>query len=112
MSIWDHIKKSEPSPVPNQVEVSTDRKTVRLTWLQGKTTELTARTLRQICPCAECVDEWTNKRTLDPKSVPVDIRIEESRQVGNYALGLRFSDGHHTGIYHFKFLKAAAEKTA
>ena len=32
-----------------------------------------AQQLRQQCPCAGCVDEWTNKRTLDPARVPADV---------------------------------------
>jgi len=38
--------------------------------------------------------------------VPLDIAITRIWSVGNYALGIAFSDGHDTGIYTFKSLRA------
>ena len=38
--------------------------------------------------------------------MPLDIRLTRIWSVGNYALGLAFSDGHDTGIYTFKALRA------
>ena len=52
---------------------SSSRRTPRalsLTWEDGARTSATAQVLRQQCPCAACVDEWTNRRTLDPARVP------------------------------------------
>jgi len=47
-------------------------------------------------------------RLLDPDSVPLDIGLTRVWSVGNYALGMAFSDGHDTGIYTFKALRALA----
>ena len=33
------------------------------------------RELRQNCPCAVCVDEWTTERILDITTIPEDIGI-------------------------------------
>jgi DUF971 family protein len=51
------------------------------------------------------VDEWTNKRTLDPARVPAELAIKEVQPVGNYALAFVFGDGHGTGIYHWTHLR-------
>jgi ATP-binding protein involved in chromosome partitioning len=47
----------------------------------------------------------TGARLLIPDKVPLDIRITRIWSVGNYAIGLAFSDGHDTGIYTFKSLR-------
>lgn len=63
------------------------------------------RQLRIECPCAGCVDELTGRRILRPDSVPADIRPLEISYVGRYALSFRWSDGHDTGIFPFRFLR-------
>jgi len=112
LSIWDHIKKSDRPIVPTGVELSADGRQIHFTWDDGRSTSVSARVLRQVCPCAQCVDEWTHQRTFDEEAVPSDIRIHDSRQIGNYALGLGFSDGHQTGIFHFRFLRETSEKSS
>lgn len=79
-----------------------------LTWTDGTTQTLGARDLRIACPCAKCRDEMTGKRLLDPASVAFDIDLTRVWSVGNYALGMAFSDGHDTGIYTLKSLRAMA----
>ena len=34
------------------------------------------------------------------------LRVEDAQLVGNYAIQLRFSDGHHTGIFSWTYLKS------
>jgi len=48
----------------------------------------------------------TSARLLDPASVPLDLNVTRIWSIGNYALGMAFSDGHDTGIYTFKALYA------
>lgn len=79
-----------------------------LRWGDGKDQRLTDRDLRLACQCAQCRDEMSGKRLLDPEMVPLDIRLTRVWSVGNYALGMAFSDGHDTGIYTFKALQAMA----
>ncbi|MFL5321406.1 MAG: DUF971 domain-containing protein, partial [Myxococcaceae bacterium] len=83
MSIWDHVKPSQKPPEAIGVELEKSGAVVRLSWDDGKVTAVGARTLRQLCPCAECVDEWTNKRTFDPAHIKPDMRILEKHPVGN-----------------------------
>lgn len=88
-----------------EVTLSPDNTRLSLVWEDGVKTGTTAQVLRQQCPCAGCVDEWTNKRTLDPARVAADVRITQLQPVGNYALTFVFSDGHGTGIYPWKLLR-------
>ena len=79
-----------------------------LRWADGREQRLTDRDLRLACQCAQCRDEMSGKRLLTPENVPLDISLTRVWSVGNYALGMAFSDGHDTGIYTFKALHALA----
>jgi DUF971 family protein len=111
MSFWDKLKPATPTaPAAIGTDVTSDGKVLRLHWEDGKRTASAAHSLRLACPCAGCVDEWTNARTLDPASVPETLTIREVVPVGNYALRLVFSDQHQTGIYPWKVLREVTER--
>jgi len=78
---------------------------IEIEWVDGHRTVYTPSELRRLCPCAQCVNEVTGERMLDPASVPDGLTQSGLRLVGNYAVALRFSDGHETGIYPFRFLR-------
>ena len=83
---------------------------VTITWSDGAITTLDAKYLRVNCACAECVEEWTNRKLLDPATVSSDIQAEDYLMVGKYAVQFLWSDGHYTGIYPFDMLWALSEK--
>ena len=85
--------------------VQIDGQNVTINWTDGHVSEFTATYLRVNCSCAECVEEWTNRRLLDPASVPADLRAEDYLRVGRYALQFLWSDAHYTGIYPFEALR-------
>jgi DUF971 family protein len=60
--------------------------------------------LRLACHCTTCRDELTGRELLDPASVPEDIHPAHVSLVGNYAIKIRWSDGHDTGIYTYEYL--------
>ena len=64
-----------------------------------------ARALRIACACAECVEEMSGRRLLDPARIPEDIRPLKVALVGGYGLRIDWSDGHNTGIYTFEWLR-------
>lgn len=76
-----------------------------ITWRDGVVAHYPLPYLRDVCPCASCVDEITGEKVLDPKTIPPDIHIAKAEYVGNYALRPTWSDGHDTGIYAFRFLR-------
>ncbi len=83
-----------------------DPKKLVVEWSDGHVTAFTAAELRGLCPCAMCVNELSGERMHDPRSVPADLEQSEARMVGHYALTMTFSDGHHTGIFTFPFLRS------
>ncbi len=91
---------------PTVSGVELDEQNVRVTWSDGHVSDFTATYLRVNCGCAECVEEWTNRRLLDPASVPADLRAEDYLLVGRYAVQFLWSDAHYTGIYPFDTLRA------
>lgn len=77
---------------------------LRIRWADGVASDLSGETLRSVCPCANCVDEWTGERRFRPQNA-VGIGIRKVEQVGNYAFLIVFSDGHETGIFTYQRLR-------
>ncbi|MFT3841766.1 MAG: DUF971 domain-containing protein [Myxococcaceae bacterium] len=105
MSFWDTLK---PTPRPHHAvdaALSEDGKALALTWDDGLKSTVSAVVLRQNCPCAECVDEWSGKRTLDVTKVPADMTASQLTPVGNYAVSMVFKDQHRTGIFNWEHLR-------
>ncbi|MCZ0813683.1 MAG: P-loop NTPase [Pseudomonadota bacterium] len=106
----------QPAPVPSRTDGPADRLAaldheagaLLLRWADGAQQRLTGRDLRLACQCAQCRDEMSGKRLLNPENVPLDLSLTRIWSVGNYALGMAFSDGHDTGIYTFKALRDMA----
>lgn len=93
---------------PTHIELSSDSE-LRVRWPDGHEGSHTAYHLRIGCKCAACQDEDTGRRTLDPGSIPLDIRFTGVGKVGRYAIQPNFSDGHNTGIYNFQSLRELCE---
>jgi DUF971 family protein len=102
MGILDDIKPQARRPTPS--EIALDKGVLAVAWSDGHRTRFPLRLLRERCPCAGCVDEWTGKRTVDPQTIPADIRPLEMTPVGRYAVQIGWSDGHSTGIYSWDLL--------
>ncbi len=83
---------------------------VTIKWTDGEVNTLSAKYLRVNCACAECVEEWTNRKLLDPATVPANIQAEDYLMVGKYAVQFLWSDGHYTGIYPFDMLRSLADR--
>jgi DUF971 family protein len=90
---------------PLEIRRVADRE-VHIRWADGHQTVYTNKYLRETCPCATCVNELTGERMLDPRTVRDDIRAMAITLVGRYAVQVRWSDGHGTGIYTFQRLRA------
>ncbi len=82
-----------------------DKGVLAISWSDGHKGVYPVRYLRQHCPCAGCVDEWTGQRRLKPDSVPLLILLEDIEPVGRYAFRFKWSDGHDTGIYSYMSLR-------
>ena len=94
----------ESSDVPIDLQANRERGALRVTWGDG-VFDFPFHALRMSCECAGCVNEWTGERMLDPALVPADVTIEAMELVGAYAIRVRWSDGHDTGLYTWKKLR-------
>jgi len=86
-----------------------DARTLSVLWEDGRCDEFDVRDLRLACPCALCVEEMSGRPVLDPHSVLPDVAPQTISSAGNYAIIFRWNDGHGTGIYSAKHLRALAE---
>ena len=95
--------------VPIAIDAKSETGEIEFQWNDQRTDLFTFFNLRCNCQCAQCVDEVTGKRILDPESVPQDITIQEMQLVGNYSLKITWSTGHDTGLYTWDFLRKLAD---
>lgn len=81
-------------------------------WQDGRECVYRSLFLRKNCPCATCRTEREKQSTeLLPvlkQPPPQNIRMINAQLVGRYAIQLFWSDGHKTGIFDFKYLRALA----
>lgn len=90
-------------------EITQGEADLRIMWSDGRTCLYGAPNLRRVCPCAQCVNEWTGERMLQPEKISDDLTIRDTQLVGRYALAFKWSDGHETGIYSFRYLREMCE---
>lgn len=89
-------------------EVTYDEKELHLTWPSGEKLSVENRKLRAGCQCAVCVDEHTGERKVHYEDIDADVKPEEIRPLGNYALYIKWSDGHATGFFPYSLIKEVA----
>ncbi len=71
-------------------------------WPDGKVSIISNFDLRLSCKCANCIDEMSGKQMLKKEDIPSNIKAEEVIPLGNYAIAIKWSDGHNSGIYPYK----------
>lgn len=104
MSTTETSERRGPAIEPREIKQEGDAG-LRITWGDGQVNSYTAAGLRRACPCAQCVNEWTGQRVLQPESVAEELTINDLNLVGRYAINFRWSDSHETGIYSFRYLR-------
>jgi DUF971 family protein len=97
-----------PAIEPREIK-QVDDSTLGITWADDRQCQFRAVVLRRACPCAQCVNEWTGERMLKPENISEELEIKDLSIVGRYALNFRWSDGHETGIYSFRYLRELCE---
>jgi rhodanese-related sulfurtransferase/DUF971 family protein len=92
------------NPIPREIGRA-NQHDVLIKWADGHESVYLARDLRLHCPCAGCVEEMTGRKMIDEMSVAADVHPLGIEIVGRYAIQIRWSDGHDTGIYRFELLR-------
>ena len=88
--------------VPHAVEWAPEG--LRLHWADGEALIEAAR-LRAACRCAACKAAVLQGQMQRP---PAGVNLAAAEPVGQYALNLRFSDGHERGVYPWALLRELA----
>lgn len=93
---------------PTDIAHARRRNLLVVTWEDGIVSELPVSYLRGWCPCAQCQGHGIEIHFREPTA---DVTIDALFEMGAYALGVRFSDGHDAGIYSWSWLRRIAAET-
>jgi DUF971 family protein len=100
------------SEVPRKIDVKKDRG-LTVEWDDGSVAFYPVAYLRRKSPSAEMrelrQEQERNPLTVLPASAgraSGPLVIDDAELIGNYAIRIRFSDGHRTGIYSWEYLKS------
>lgn len=93
---------------PTAVRAPMGGSVFEIDWADGSTGVIPNALLRAYCPCAGCQGHSGTIRYRPGGATVIDA-IEE---VGAYALGISWSDGHASGIYTFRYLRTLGELCA
>jgi len=86
---------------PIDIAHSKSRNEVVVTWEGGVASTYSAPYLRSWCPCASCQGHGNEVKYL---GAPGETQIVKLFEIGAYALGIRYQDGHDDGIYTWEWL--------
>lgn len=86
---------------PVEVRRELDERRVSITWSDDHHGAYPFAYLRGWCPCAACQGHGGDRRYVQAGNSD----LAEIVLVGNYALQLRWGDGHESGIYAFRYLR-------
>ncbi|HVE04287.1 MAG TPA: DUF971 domain-containing protein [Rhizomicrobium sp.] len=89
-------------PWPTELRLSPDKARLTVEYDSGERFVLTAEYLRVESPSAEVQGHGAaQKKIVTGKE---QVRIAALEPVGNYAVRIRFDDGHNTGLFSWDYL--------
>jgi len=88
--------------IPTEIKLHKISAILEIHFDDGAIFELPAEYLRVYSQSAEAVGHGPGQDTLQIGKE--NVSIEEIKAIGNYAIGLTFSDGHDSGIYSWDLL--------
>jgi DUF971 family protein len=89
-------------PLPTEITLHQASRALEISFADGKSFRLPCEFLRVHSPSAEVRGHGPGQETLQIGKK--DVTITAVEPVGQYAIQLRFSDGHDTGIYSWDLL--------
>ena len=108
-------------PLPKEIK-RLEGSGIKIAWSDGAIHELTSEVLRKGCPCAGCREArgddshakpLTGKRRslgIIQNTAEEELSLKEIWGVGQYAIGIKWGDGHNSGIYTFDYLRELARE--
>ena len=97
---------------PKSITADKNEHVLTVIWNDDYSSQYPFGLLRAACPCAECRGGHENMRSApDPEVFSVRLadspatKIRNIEAVGSYALTIEWEDGHHFGIYNWRFLR-------
>ena len=98
----------DPAPTATEIRVRRGTRALEVAFDDGSRVSLPAEYLRVESPSAEVQGHApSEKRLVAGKRA---VNIEAVDPVGNYAIRIRFTDGHDTGIYSWPLLHQLARE--
>jgi ATP-binding protein involved in chromosome partitioning len=99
---------------PTDIELESSGRRLRFTWADGRRSDYDWEYLRWRCPCASCSGEGEYPGTLQGRTSlrPDEVEMIDVELVGRYAVKPTWRDGHDTGIFTFRNLRALATQDA
>jgi DUF971 family protein len=94
-----------PRTQPTGVKAPHGAKELEIGWADGHRSRFPHEILRGYCPCAGC----QGHSGIIQFQEGGNLELRNLEQVGNYALGLSWGDGHEAGIYSFRYLRALGD---
>jgi len=99
------------TPRPRELDLQKDRG-LTVTWSDGSVSFYTIAYLRKHSPSAE-MRVLRDEQSRNPLTVLPDkiarhegpLTATDAELVGQYAIRIRFSDGHDTGLYSWEYLR-------
>jgi DUF971 family protein len=91
-----------PSPQPSEIKLHQQSRVLEITYADGQSFRLPFEFLRVYSPSAEVRGHGPGQEVLQVGKK--DVGIVAVEPVGAYAIQLKFSDGHDTGIYSWELL--------
>ena len=99
----DELMTAEPITLwPEEIRLSKSKDRLFVKFDNGYETTLPAELLRVESPSAEVQGHGIGQKTTPAGKAKVTISALEP--VGNYAIRIRFSDGHDTGLFSWEIL--------
>lgn len=93
---------------PVQIK-KTENNSLSVKWNDESVNEIPLIKLRDECPCVNCKGESVIFESYIPIKSPFKAagyyEIDKIETVGNYAISIKWKDGHDTGIYSWDILR-------
>ena len=95
-------------PQPTEIRLNSTERTLEVDFEDGRSFTFTHEFLRVESPSAEVKGHGPSQRQYVPGKI--GVAVTEIEPVGNYAVRLKFDDGHDTGIYSWSYLYECGDR--